>query len=230
MQTMTASTSSRTAEPDAGTIAEERPPGWMQTAMLNNIRNLFDDGWLGASSLFELTGPSQIELAVYLPPLHSDRMAEPVTVLVGEFYVSFNEGPRLWNEAVAYGLVSADDGSWYGSQLQKLDPGDRIWVKISGAGFVGVGRKTGSRVSTRDFLIGDQRAAQSRREAIIEISSTILTSRDLPPGCPKFITRVLGVDSCRFRVGQARRARSPQIAQASGALLLATCCPVRNAV
>ena len=51
---------------------------------------------------------------------------------------------------------------------------------------------------------------------------------DLPPGRPSFITRVLGVDSGRFRVGQARRARSPQIAQAPGALLLAFGCPVRN--
>lgn len=52
---------------------------------------------------------------------------------------------------------------------------------------------------------------------------------DLPPGRPSFITRVLWFDSCRFRVGQARRARSPQIAQASGALLPAACCPARNA-
>ena len=35
-----------------------------------------------------------------------------------------------------------------------------------------------------------------------------------PPGRPSFITRVLGVDSGRFRVWQARRVRSPQIAQA----------------
>ena len=50
-----------------------------------------------------------------------------------------------------------------------------------------------------------------------------------PPEVPSFITRVLGVDSGRFRVGQARRARSPQIAQAPGALLLDSDCPVRNA-
>ena len=39
---------------------------------------------------------------------------------------------------------------------------------------------------------------------------------DLPPGRPSFITRVLGFDSRRFGLGQARRARSPQIAQALG--------------
>ena len=51
---------------------------------------------------------------------------------------------------------------------------------------------------------------------------------DLPPGRPSFITRVLGVDSGRFRVGQARRARRPQIAQAPGARRTGSCCPARN--
>lgn len=53
--------------------------------------------------------------------------------------------------------------------------------------------------------------------------------RDLPPGRPSFITRVLAVDSGRFRVGQARRARCHQIAQALGARRPGSGCPVRNA-
>ena len=52
---------------------------------------------------------------------------------------------------------------------------------------------------------------------------------DLPPGRPSFITRVLGVDSGRFRVGQARLARNNQVAQAPGALLRVFGCPARNA-
>ncbi|CAN1577856.1 hypothetical protein MCELHM10_04207 [Paracoccaceae bacterium] len=55
------------------------------------------------------------------------------------------------------------------------------------------------------------------------------THSDLPPGRPSFITRVLGFDSGRFRVWQARRARCHQVAQASGALLSGSCCPARNA-
>ena len=51
---------------------------------------------------------------------------------------------------------------------------------------------------------------------------------DLPPGRPSFITRVLGVDIGWFRVWQARRARSPQIAQALGARRTGSCCPARN--
>ena len=58
---------------------------------------------------------------------------------------------------------------------------------------------------------------------------TITREGDLPPGRPLFITRVLGVDCGRFRVGQARRARSHPVAQAPGALLRASGCPARNA-
>ena len=57
----------------------------------------------------------------------------------------------------------------------------------------------------------------------------VVIDLDLPPGRPSFITRVLGVDSGRFRVGQARRARSPQVAQAPRARLLGSDCPARNA-
>ena len=48
---------------------------------------------------------------------------------------------------------------------------------------------------------------------------------DLPPKAPSFITRVcgFGFHSLWVRIGQARRARSPQIAQASGARLQVTC-------
>src|SRR6056297_1900343 len=52
---------------------------------------------------------------------------------------------------------------------------------------------------------------------------------DLPPGRPSFITRVLGVDSCRLGLGQARLARSPQRAQALGALQRVFCCPAMSA-
>ena len=52
---------------------------------------------------------------------------------------------------------------------------------------------------------------------------------DLPPGRPSFITRVLGFDSRWFRVGQARRARCPQIARAPGALLTGSGCRAMSA-
>lgn len=61
------------------------------------------------------------------------------------------------------------------------------------------------------------------------LAAAIVSVVDLPPGRPSFITRVLGVDSGRFRVGQARRARSPGLAQAPGAPLPGSGFLTRNA-
>lgn len=54
---------------------------------------------------------------------------------------------------------------------------------------------------------------------------------DLLPEAPSFITRVCGsgFHILRFRFGQARRKRSPQIAQAPGALLWVFCCRAMSA-
>jgi hypothetical protein len=72
----------------------------------------------------------------------------------GEFYVSFGAGPsRSWDEAVRYGFVSGGGGTWYSNSLRMLSEGDRIWVKVPGRGFVGVGRVRGPRVAARDFEI-----------------------------------------------------------------------------
>lgn len=58
----------------------------------------------------------------------------------GEFYGSFGDGEaRSWSEAREFGFFSAGGGSWYSQTLSMLDPGDRIWVRIPQAGYVGVG-------------------------------------------------------------------------------------------
>lgn len=59
----------------------------------------------------------------------------------GEYYVSFG-GDCTWEEARTHGFISAGGGSWYTQTLKLLSPGDRIWVKIPGTGYVGVGRVT----------------------------------------------------------------------------------------
>jgi hypothetical protein len=77
----------------------------------------------------------------------------------GEYYVSFGASPsRSWEEAIRYGFISGGGGTWYSNSLRMLAPGDRVWVKIPGEGFVGVGRVTGGRVAAKDFLIGDRPA------------------------------------------------------------------------
>lgn len=72
----------------------------------------------------------------------------------GEFYVSYGQGAeRSWKEAIQYEFISAGGGVWYTRTLELLKPGDRIWVKIPGAGFVGVGRVTGPRQPASEFKL-----------------------------------------------------------------------------
>lgn len=79
----------------------------------------------------------------------------------GEFYVSFGDGPsRNWEEAVRYNFISGGGGAWYSNSLRMLSPGDRIWVKVPGSGFVGVGRVTGPRVSASEFEIAGRPALE----------------------------------------------------------------------
>jgi len=72
----------------------------------------------------------------------------------GEFYASFGHGPaRSWEDAVEHGFLCAGGGSWYSKTLQLLAPGDRIWVKVPNAGFVGVGRVTGRAQPATEFRV-----------------------------------------------------------------------------
>jgi len=62
----------------------------------------------------------------------------------GEFYCSFGHSQsRSWADAVQYGFICGGGGAWYSKTLQLLNSGDRVWVKVPGSGFVGVGRATG---------------------------------------------------------------------------------------
>ena len=75
---------------------------------------------------------------------------------------------------------------------------------------------------TSDALIAATPGDQASARAVDALrNGEYGTAVDLPPEAPSFITRVCGsgFHNLRFRFGQARRARSPQIAQASGALL-----------
>lgn len=76
----------------------------------------------------------------------------------GEFYVSFGDGPsRSWDEARRYGFICAGGGEWYTRTLKLLNPGDLIWVKVPSAGFVGVGRVTGTAMREGDFPFRDEK-------------------------------------------------------------------------
>jgi len=62
----------------------------------------------------------------------------------GEFYCSYGHSEaRSWADAVDFGFICGGGGAWYSKTLQLLSPDDRVWVKVPGSGFVGVGRVTG---------------------------------------------------------------------------------------
>lgn len=91
-----------------------------------------------------------------LDPVQTQTLAaskpdEPKEPWNGEFYVSF--GGRPWEDAKQYGFVSAGGGSWYSKTLHMLGAGDRIWVKVPGKGFVGVGRVLGPPQAARSFRV-----------------------------------------------------------------------------
>ncbi len=72
----------------------------------------------------------------------------------GEFYASFGQSEtRSWAEAKQYGFICAGGGAWYSNTLNLLNPGDRVWVKAPGYGFVGVGRVTGKSEPASSFQV-----------------------------------------------------------------------------
>lgn len=79
----------------------------------------------------------------------------------GEFYCSFGDGPtRSWDEAVKFGFICGGGGAWYSRTLQLLNPGDRVWVKVPGAGFVGVCRVTGNAQPASEFTLDEHPALE----------------------------------------------------------------------
>lgn len=72
----------------------------------------------------------------------------------GEYYVSFGEGEsRSWGDAREYGFISAGGGAWYSRTLNLLALGKRVWVRIPGKGFVGVGIVESDAIPGRDFFV-----------------------------------------------------------------------------
>src|SRR5262249_9107825 len=67
---------------------------------------------------------------------------------------SFGESEnRSWADAVEFGFICAGGGAWYTRTLQLLNPNDRVWVKVPGKGFVGVGRATGHAQPAATFKV-----------------------------------------------------------------------------
>jgi hypothetical protein len=87
-----------------------------------------------------------------------------------EFYASFGEYEnRSWEEARKYGFFAAGGGPWYSRTLNMLSPGDRIWVRIPGRGYVGVGRVLAKAVPVDDFNV----VVDGVTRPLVEVAPTI---------------------------------------------------------
>ena len=72
----------------------------------------------------------------------------------GEYFVSFGDDQtRNWEDARKYGFVSAGGGPWYSRTLGMLKSGDRVWVRIPGKGYVGVGIVTATSTPYGEFRL-----------------------------------------------------------------------------
>ena len=72
----------------------------------------------------------------------------------GEFYCNFGHGEtRSWVDAVRFGFICDGGGAWFTRTLQLLEPGNRVWVKAPGHGFVGVGRVIGRAQPVTTFKV-----------------------------------------------------------------------------
>lgn len=60
-----------------------------------------------------------------------------------DWYVSFGEYGRSWQDARRYGFVSAGGGEWYSRTIKNPPVGARVFVCIPQAGYVGIGEVTG---------------------------------------------------------------------------------------
>ena len=105
----------------------------------------------------------------------------------GEYYVSFGEEQRRWEDARKRGFISAGGGTWYTKTLELLSPGDRVWVNIPHTGYVGVGIVTESVKMAKDivFMVG----GESKSFAEVETEGNYLYSLD-DPDKAEYVVRV----------------------------------------
>lgn len=87
---------------------------------------------------------------------------------IRELYASFgiHDESRSWDDAVKYGFISANGGSWFTKSMESADIGDRVWVHIPQHGYVGVG------------IVFEE--SQPAKSAIFKIEGKKIRFTDLP--------------------------------------------------
>ncbi len=97
--------------------------------------------------LLKVDESSEINYVVYLAKQVLDYQSDDdyvdntISDQTREIYASFGifDESRSWNDAVKYGFISANGGSWFTKSMQSAFVGDRVWVHIPQKGYVGVG-------------------------------------------------------------------------------------------
>ena len=114
-----------------------------------------DELLLGRSWLID---PTEVQANAAAAPA---RAKEPWN---GEWYANFgHDEDRRWEDAREHGFLSAGGGQWYTGTLSLPSIGDRLWVKVPGRGFVGVGSVEGEPVMLKDYEIGGRSATEVLR-------------------------------------------------------------------
>jgi hypothetical protein len=88
----------------------------------------------------------------------------------GSYYVNIGDS-RNWEDMQDHGFVTAGGGRVYSRQMNRLSPGDRIFVYRKGAGYVGYGVVRSPAVRARDFRTEDGRSVDKltlRQPGILE--------------------------------------------------------------
>ncbi len=112
----------------------------------------------------------------------------------GEYYTSFGEGSRNWEDVRKYGFIYAGGGSWYTKTLSLLSLGDRVWVNIPHTGYVGVGIVTEPTQQAKDaiFEVKDKKV----KMADLSLRGKYLYSTDDPENA-EYVVKVQWIKTVR---------------------------------
>ena len=113
----------------------------------------------------------------------------------GEYYASFGEGSRNWEDARKYGFISAGGGSWYTKTLSLLSPGDRVWVNIPHTGYVGVGIVTEPAQQAKDAIFDIN--GEKVRMAALSLRGDYLYSTEDPENV-EYVVKVQWIKTVRI--------------------------------
>jgi len=94
-----------------------------------------------------------------------------------DFYVILGKnenGDPRWDIACEYGFLSAGGGSHFWKPLKNLTPGDRVFVYVGKAGYVGIGVVIGEMIPARDAEVG----TGDRSRALLDVLDVDAAWRD----------------------------------------------------